>query len=220
MLQTIDPATLATLNEEPGQPGRTGARRLRALRSSGRIGREGRDAECDLPAAARYRRSTLRRHEVALARAPTNARALGVAVGEIALKLRVAPAQAAARLQALGKVPVADLAFLALNGPKVQHAAAQLKSVSTVPPSDLAYLQAHAAKVAKARHDNPGQWQTWWWVCFCGQLLFIPLMLLLTGHWSPRKAREDELEHAQMVERELARLDREQNSIAAASAVS
>ena len=60
--------------------------------------------------------------------------------------------------------------------------------------------------MVKAKHDNPGQWQTWWWVCFAGQLLFIPLALLLTGRWSPRKAREDATEHEQMVDRELARL--------------
>lgn len=39
-----------------------------------------------------------------------------------------------------------------------------------------------------------------------GQLVFIPLALLLRGRWSPRRAREDDLKHEQMVERELAKL--------------
>ena len=82
----------------------------------------------------------------------------------------------------------------------------ELRSLATVAPADLAYLQANAAKVAKAKQQNPGQWQTWWWICFAGQLLFVPLAFLLTGHWSPRRAREDELEHEKMVERALARL--------------
>ncbi len=147
--------------------------------------------------------------KVALATAPTNGRVLQAAVAEIVVKLRIPPAQALARLQALGKVPLADLTFLQANGPKVQQAAAQLKSLAAVPAADLAYLQANAAKVAKvgkAKLDNPGQWQTWWWICFVGQLVFIPLVFLLTGHWSPRKAREDELSTRKMVQRELERL--------------
>jgi integral membrane sensor domain MASE1 len=63
--------------------------------------------------------------------------------------------------------------------------------------------------VAKAQKDNPGQWQTWWWICFIGQLVFIPFVFLMTGHWSPRKAREEETAHEQMVERELAKLHAE-----------
>jgi hypothetical protein len=150
--------------------------------------------------------------KLALAKAPTNAHVLQPAVGEIPLKLRIAPAETIARLQALGKVPPADLAFLQVNGPKVQQGATRLKSVSTVPPGDLAYLQANAAEVAKATQDNPGQWQTWWWICFIGQLVFIPLVCLLTGHWSPHKAREDELAHEKMAERELARLQAERST--------
>jgi hypothetical protein len=111
-------------------------------------------------------------------------------------------------------VPRSDLVFLAANGPKVQAAAARLRSVSAVPPAQIAYLAANGSKVAKAQKDNPGQWQTWWWVCFGAQALFIPFTLLLTGRWSPRRAREDEREHEAMVERELARLHAEQPATA------
>jgi MFS family permease len=97
------------------------------------------------------------------------------AVGEIAAALKVTPAEATAQLQAVAKVPPADLAFLAANAEKVQ----------------------------KAQADNPKQWQTWWWICFAGQLVFLPCVLLLTGRWSPRKARADEAEHEARVAREL-----------------
>jgi hypothetical protein len=36
--------------------------------------------------------------------------------------------------------------------------------------------------------------------------VFIPFVFLLTGRWSPRRAREDELEHERLVEGELAQL--------------
>jgi MFS family permease len=91
-------------------------------------------------------------------------------------------------------------------GHKVQQAAARLQSVSEVPAADLAYLNANAAKVSKAQKDNPGQWQRWWWICFAGQLVFIPFVFLMTGRWIPRRAREDEAAHERLVERELATL--------------
>ena len=92
--------------------------------------------------------------------------------------------------------------------PALQSAdpAARKQAAAEVPAADLAYLSAHGADVAKAHTDNPRQWQTWWWICFAGQLVFIPFVFLMTGRWSPRRAREDEAAHEQLVERELARL--------------
>jgi ACS family D-galactonate transporter-like MFS transporter len=106
----------------------------------------------------------------------------------------------------VGKVPPADLGFLRANGTKVQQAGQALRSISTIPPADRAFVSANGVKVAKAQKDNPGQWKTWWWICFIGQIVFIPFVFLLTGHWAPRKAREQEQEHERMVQRELARL--------------
>jgi MFS family permease len=57
--------------------------------------------------------------------------------------------------------------------------------------SDLKYLQTHAADVQKAQKDAPNQWRNWFIVCMIGQIIFIPLMLLMSGFWSPRRARED-----------------------------
>jgi ACS family D-galactonate transporter-like MFS transporter len=218
VLQTVDPATLAALTRNPNDQ----AAQARAvselsgvpLASVVRTATLGATYREELQTAAALSPAT----QLALAKTPTSARVLQLAVGEIALKLHVAPAAAAARLQALGKVPPADLAFVGVNGPRVQQASAALASVATVPPADLAYLQANTVKVAKAAKDNPGQWQSWWWICFAGQLVFIPLVFLLTGRWSPRKAREDELAHEKAVELEMARLQSERGSAASRSA--
>jgi MFS family permease len=87
-----------------------------------------------------------------------------------------------------------------------EQAVARLTAVAKVPKEDIAFLSANAADVQQAQKDNPGQWQTWWWICFAGQLCLIPAAFLLTGRWSPRKAREDEAEHEALVQRELAAL--------------
>ena len=36
--------------------------------------------------------------------------------------------------------------------------------------------------------------------------LFLPFIFLLTGRWSPRKARQDAAEHQRLVDEEMARL--------------
>jgi MFS transporter, ACS family, D-galactonate transporter len=46
-------------------------------------------------------------------------------------------------------------------------------------------------------------------VCVAGQLLlFLPFVFVMTGRWSPRRARQDEQKHEEMVQRELAALTR------------
>jgi MFS family permease len=89
-----------------------------------------------------------------------------------------------------------------------ETAVARLTAVAQVPKADIAYLSANGAKVQQAQKDNPGQWQTWWWICFAGQVMLLPAALLLTGRWSPRKAREDEVVHEASVQRELETLQR------------
>ena len=61
-------------------------------------------------------------------------------------------------------------------------------------------------KVQKAAADSPKQWRNYYWIAVGGQIVFIPLIFLLTGYWSPKRARQAEEEHEQMVQRELARL--------------
>lgn len=38
-----------------------------------------------------------------------------------------------------------------------------------------------------------------YWVCVGGEIVFLPLILLLAGRWSPRRAREDAEAHERMV---------------------
>jgi ACS family D-galactonate transporter-like MFS transporter len=128
------------------------------------------------------------------------------AVGEIAQKLGVSLTVAGQRLAAVAKVPQADLVFLLTNGPTVQRAAARLAAIATVPRADLAYLQSYGAKVEQATISSPHQWQHWWWVCFAGQLAFLPFIFLMVGRWNPRRAREDAIAHDEAVRREMAAL--------------
>jgi len=149
------------------------------------------------------------------------------AVGEIASGLHVSEATAAADLQALSMVPAADLKLLSTDGPAIQSAVAQLTALAQVPPADLqllntygptlqqpavasalAYLQQEGPTVQAAQKNGPSQWERWWWICFIGQLLFLPFIWLLTGRWSPSKARADAEAHNQAVDRELAALAR------------
>jgi hypothetical protein len=207
VLQTVDPATLAALHANPANP-QAQVKALSELSGlpatrTGEVVLLGTKYKSELATAAAIDPATL----VALAANPANRAAAATAVGEIASKLGATPAQALPRLQALGKVPPADLALLRSDGAKVQAAGASLRSVSTVPAVDLAYLAANAPKVIKAQRDNPGQWQTWWWICFLGQLAFLPVVFLLSGRWSPKKAKEDEQAHELLVQAELARLE-------------
>ncbi|MFI0942016.1 MFS transporter [Streptomyces sp. NPDC021020] len=90
------------------------------------------------------------------------------------------------------------------------------RAVQEVGPADLAVvqkaqpqlavLQEYGTKVQKAAHDGPGQWRTWWWICVGGQVLFLPFVFLMSGRWSPRRAREDARAHEAAVASELATL--------------
>ena len=84
---------------------------------------------------------------------------------------------------------------------------AQLTALSKVPPSAIAYLKAHGTAVTTASANAPGQWKTWWWVCFGGMIFFLLSIPLLKGRWRTRDAKRDEAEHEAMVEAELAKLN-------------
>jgi hypothetical protein len=202
-LQTVDPATLALLHANPGDrsaqakavselSGVPAASVARAAALGTRYAQQLQTLAALAPAT-----------QIALAVDPRSVAAQRAAAKDIIKALHVGSADAVARLHALARIPPADMAFLRSVGPQVRAGAAQLAAVSTVPPADLAYLQANGAKVATAQRITAGQWQGWWWVCFAGQVLFIPLGLFLAGRWSPRRARDDELRHEQLVQREL-----------------
>jgi ACS family D-galactonate transporter-like MFS transporter len=165
------------------------------------------------------------RTQQALVANPTDQAAQASAVAQIVKGLSVTPAVAVARLQALAKVPAADLSFMALNAAVVQQAGAQLSALGAVPPADLAflkqygpglqdpkvvsvltYLQREAPGVQKAAQQSPKQWQKYFWVAVGGEIIFIPLIFVMAGFWNPRAARRKEAEHEAWLDVELAKL--------------
>lgn len=109
------------------------------------------------------------------------------------------PADAAAGARAVGEIATAEKISPA-------EATARLRQVATVPPADLAFLKEHGQEVAQAAEVTPGQWQNWWWVCVGGEVVFLPLILVMAGRWSPRRAKEDIDRHEAEVQRQLAAL--------------
>ena len=85
---------------------------------------------------------------------------------------------------------------------------AQLTALSKVPTPVTTFLQEHATQVQTAAAAAPGQWKNWWWVCVAGEVLFLPFIFMMTGRWSPRKARQDADEHEAKVAAELAALQK------------
>ena len=116
--------------------------------------------------------------------------------------LKADPTSAAAGQAAVEQVIKAGLAK---DGP---GAVDRLKQLSTdpIPAADQKYLADNAATVVQASQDTAKQWQTWWWVCFAAQVLFIPFVFIMAGRWSPKKAREDAERHEAFVQEELAKL--------------
>nr|WP_272922498.1 MFS transporter [Streptomyces sp. SID5785] len=96
-----------------------------------------------------------------------------------------------------GKVPPALLAEA-----EKEVGAADLRTVQKAAPQ-LKILREHGAEVQKASAENPGQWQTWWWVCLGGQVLFLPFVFVMTGRWRPRDARRDLQDHEEAVRRQV-----------------
>jgi MFS family permease len=74
------------------------------------------------------------------------------------------------------------------------------QSGSTPSPALLHHLE----EVKAAAAASPGQWQTWYWVCFGGIVAFLLLIFVMKGRWSTKAAREDEREHDRAVAAELA----------------
>jgi len=87
---------------------------------------------------------------------------------------------------------------------EVTPAATELTALAKVPKSVDAFMAAHATAVSDAAAKAPGQWKTWYWICFGGIIFFLLSIPLLRGRWKPSDARKDEAEHEAMVEAELA----------------
>ena len=107
----------------------------------------------------------------------------------------------APQLSALARVPASVIADV--SPPAVQH---ELAALVAAPPAVTAYMTAHGAQVANAAAKSPGQWRTWYWICFAGIIFFLFSIPLLRGRWRPSDAKRDEQEHEAMMEAELAKL--------------
>lgn len=133
--------------------------------------------------------------QAALLANPTDQAALAKAVGDIVKAEGVSPAAATAKLIALAQVPTADLLLVQQYGPSLQNPTVLSK---------LKYLQAHGSAVQKAVVDGPKQWQKYYWVTAAGMIIFIPMIWLMAGYWTPKRAREALREHEAAVAAELA----------------
>src|SRR6185437_347047 len=167
-LQSLDPATAAALQKNATDP-----QALPKALGQVCVGNGDPAAKCasvtaaasrsinDLATASAIDTTTLN----ALSGGSTDPALIAKAQSEIAKAFNISNAAALTKLLALA-VP-STKADLTLVTPYANQLVAATKNI---PADDLAFLQANAAKIAKAQKDNPGQWQTWWWVCFGGQL--------------------------------------------------
>ncbi|WP_433711131.1 MFS transporter [Nocardia sp. CA-084685] len=205
-IQTVGTETLAALQHNPGDQ----AAQITALTKL--TGASPADIQTTVGLNTRYPQelATLQAIDsatlAALTTNPADANAGLAAVGQVAKKFGIPVDQAIARLQAVQQIPAADLAVAATVGPKLAQAATQLQSVGTIPADDQAYLAAHATEVQQAQADSPKQWERWWWICLAAQVVFLPFVFLMAGHWSPKKAAAQAKAHDELVERELAEI--------------
>jgi len=109
------------------------------------------------------------------------------------------PAQMAAGKAAQARLQTAG-AQLQREASALRTQGAALKARGTAFKASVAHLQATAKAV-------PTRWQTWLWICVAGQILFVPLALLLRGRWSPKTATADLRRHDAEVDAELGRVE-------------
>jgi ACS family D-galactonate transporter-like MFS transporter len=204
VLSAIPPETAAALDADPTDVDAL-ATALGAVARE--VGAPDADAEA-VSAAVRTRAPQLAAVQAiapetfsALQNNPFDQAAQAAAVGDIMQGLGVNQQQAVQLLTSLASPDVQDDL-----GQILSYANLLTTAQSAIPAEDLAYLSEHGEEVAAAQQDNPEQWQRWWWVCVAGQVLFLPFVFVLSGRWSPRRAKQDELEHEQRVSDELATL--------------
>ena len=128
-------------------------------------------------------------------------------IGQVASAVAANPATVA-RLQKVGSPPTAaDKAFLA--GAAKTLGPANLAALVKPTPAlgaALTTLAKDGPAVSAAAARSPHQWRTFFLIGAGGELVFIPMIWLLTGFWDPRRARRAEAEHDAWLEAELADL--------------
>jgi ACS family D-galactonate transporter-like MFS transporter len=103
-----------------------------------------------------------------------------------------------------------DLTFLSQTAPR-SLGAANFAAISAPTPAlakALGTLSTTGPSVQKAATDSPKQWRTFFFVGVGGEVVFIPLILLMAGYWSPRRAKRAEEEHDAWLTAEMAKLER------------
>jgi hypothetical protein len=84
--------------------------------------------------------------------------------------------------------------------------AAEIQSKVGVHSQNLASLLIAEQKVIPAQAASPNEWKRWWGICIGGQGIFLLLVFVMRGRWSPRAAKRDFEEHERMVTEELAKI--------------
>jgi ACS family D-galactonate transporter-like MFS transporter len=101
-----------------------------------------------------------------------------------------------------------DLAFLSVTAPKTLGAA-QFAALSSPTPALAGALKTLATVgpgVQNAATRSPEQWRTFFLIGAGGELVFIPLILMMAGFWDPRRAKAAEEEHDVWLASELDKL--------------
>ncbi|WP_280359399.1 MFS transporter [Nocardia otitidiscaviarum] len=207
-IQTVGADTMAELGRDPNDMDA----QVRALTALTRADAEEIETALTLNAEFPQELATLQAVDTATLTAvfvdPDDTAARQSAVEQIAREFGIPAEQAAARLVAAQRVPPADLAVASRVGPQLSEASAELQAVADIPEEDRDYLAEHGTEVQQARADSPKQWETWWWICLVAQVVFIPFVFFMSGHWSPRRAAEEAAEHDARVRRELEEMER------------
>jgi hypothetical protein len=144
----------------------------------------------------------------AIAAALTKAQATGAKPSPAALAAIRAAIGPQAFAELIRPQTASDLRFLTVTAPRTLGPA-NFAALSAPTPALASALQTLAAKgpaVQKAATDSPKQWRTYFFVGVGGEVVFIPLILLMAGYWDPRRARRAEQEHERWVAAELAKL--------------
>ncbi len=85
----------------------------------------------------------------------------------------------------------------------------QLETLVQPYQAQLTFIQAHQAALTALQKGSiaaPHEWQRWFYVDLAGMVVFVPVIWLTKGRWSPAKARQDAVEHDARVREELSRL--------------
>jgi MFS family permease len=106
----------------------------------------------------------------------------------------------------LSKYPTASSIPPALLGAAIHEVGVPALLEAAKYKAPLGVLSAHGAAVQNALKATPNQWKHWWWVCIGGEIVFIPLIFVMVGRWSPSRARKDVEEYEARVDAELAKL--------------